>query len=190
MCPRFQLHGPSGIVADGRIVPYYVRWTDGTGDLKPVYKWRIFGAAELVGGQGTMIAEVKVSAPGNNTVSVEIGGMPEGCENTASETLGIDLGPEAIKLDEYTGPLTRITKRQVGGVLRALKENPGSHLFVALSGGKQDPKGSISRKRKILDRDLLSDKDTSSVTIVEHLGRTDDKLSIWIVPPGAPLPYQ
>ncbi len=191
-CPGFHLRGPNGIPANGQIILFFVRWNDGTGDIKPVYKWNVAGSGEFVGGQGTPVAEVKVFAGSNFTVSVEIAGLPAGCRNTAAETGVIDLGPVASKLEEYTGPLTRIPKSQMEGILKTLKENPGSQLFVVLSGGNQDPQRTISRKRKVLEKDLLSKFETSPpVTIIEQLQGKEDKLSIWLVPPGAaPPPYR
>lgn len=190
-CPGFHLRGPKGIPANGQVIPYFVRWNDGTGYIKPVYKWNVVGSGELVGGQGTAEAEIKVFVGNNFTVFVEIAGLPVGCPNTASETGVIDPPPVASKLGEYSGSLTRMPKDQMEGILKALKEYPGSQLFVVLSGGNPDPQRAIKSKRKVLERDIFSQFEAAPpVTIIEQLQGKEDKLSIWLVPPGATPPYQ
>ena len=189
-CPRFQLRGPAGIVQDGKVEPWFVRWLDSTEDLRLGYKWTVAGAAEFVSGQGTPVAEVKVFAGrSNNTVSIEITGLPAGCPSTAAETFAIDPPPVAEKLAEFTGALTRIPKSHLEWMLKAMRNNPGSQIFVVVSGGASNPTRSLRSKRSVLERDLFSEFEvTPSVTIVEHLGRSDDKVVIWLVPPGAAPP--
>lgn len=177
------------MVRDGTIVRWFVKWGDGNSQLRPDYQWSVAGAAELTAGQGTPTAEVKVSARGNNTVFIRITGLPPQCPNTASETLAIDLGPTASKLEEFTGPLARIPKTHIDQLLKALNENPGSHLYVFVSGKTGQTISSIKRKRNVVTRDLvLAFRGDAPVTIVENMRRRDDKLVIWLVPAGAPLP--
>jgi hypothetical protein len=114
-CPQFYVQGPYGMVTGGGIAPFYVRWVDADGQPKTRYVWKV-SAGEIIAGQGTQVIEVKTPNGGYFTVLVEIGGLPARCPNIASETTGGDPPPAAERLQEYTGPLTRITKSKSSGL--------------------------------------------------------------------------
>jgi len=107
-CPTLIVRGPSGNKPKDKPARY-TAVVDANGKvLNLEYEWAATARGEertpIVSGQGT--AEVEVFMTGlEPTVMVKVRGFPIGCPNTASETLIIDLTPQASILDQFRGSL-------------------------------------------------------------------------------------
>jgi hypothetical protein len=81
---------------------------------------------------------------GTVVVTAKIGGLPVGCSNEASEAVAIHRAPEAIKLDEFRGPLSQIQQSRIEFIKALIINNPSSQLYVFV-GFRQ---GRIEEKRQ------------------------------------------
>ena len=98
-CPQFSVACPDSI--DTSPVTFAVRTGDDLSN-KRTFKWTVWGG-EITGGQGTSSITVDVTGFGGKsiTATVEVGGLPDGCGNTASCSLIVCTPPPARKFDEY-----------------------------------------------------------------------------------------
>lgn len=186
-CPQIDVRGPSGIVAPGETMTFTVNVT-GFSSEKLVYKWTI-STGEIVNGQGTPTITVKTSREFGGTTptaTVEISGLPKGCPATDSEATIWDPPPEARKIDEFSGSISRIETRRIDAITEAIENDPMARLYIIIG-----QKNSRIRDRKIKAiSDLLVKKrriDADRITIVEILSE-EDSTHIFIVPPGASNP--
>ncbi|HEY2866941.1 MAG TPA: hypothetical protein VGJ02_07610 [Pyrinomonadaceae bacterium] len=85
-CPTLEVTGPSGITPAGGIMPFVVLISDPK-LRKLTFEWRV-NAGNIVEGQGSRV--VKVRAPAGRstiTANVRVGGLPQGCHDTASASV-------------------------------------------------------------------------------------------------------
>lgn len=91
-CPSIEVTGPSTISSPGDTIEFRAGVTNYAHPEKLSYKWTV-SLGDIVKGQGTSTIRVKKPedrAGSNVTATVEISGLPAGCENRASETEPID----------------------------------------------------------------------------------------------------
>lgn len=91
-CPSIEVIGPSTISSPGDTIEFKAGIKNYAHPENLSYNWLV-SLGEIVKGQGTSAIQVKKpedSAGSNVTATVEIIGLPAGCENKASETEPID----------------------------------------------------------------------------------------------------
>lgn len=185
-CPSLLVLGPSGIIKPGEVGNYAARVQTQGKESDLQYKWTV-SRGEIVSGQGTGKIEVRNPEGWSMTVSVEVGGFPVGCPNTASETAGAPLQvPQAKKLADIPGPLSHAS---FSGEVDALNQDATAQLYVFLSGSKRSRSRSLEQKRKLVLANIAPAVEGGSgrITIVSET-ETNDKAVFWLVPAGATPP--
>lgn len=83
-CPKLVITCPDELPESGKTYVVKVR-VDGANQTKKLsYKWSV-SSGEIVDGQGTSTLKVRFTKPWESlTATVEVGGLPDGCGNTAS----------------------------------------------------------------------------------------------------------
>lgn len=89
-CPTIVVEGPSGVTPIGK----QMKFTANINAVNPklTFEWAVERGV-ITDGQGSNAISVVGNEPGTTvTVSVKIGGLPDGCKDTAAESAPIDLG--------------------------------------------------------------------------------------------------
>lgn len=139
----------------------------------------------MVRGQGTTQIEVPFTYD-NITATLKIIGLPEGCPSTASETVSIDPAPTAIKLDESSGPVSKLPNTLFVSIRQQMNEIPNARLFISVSASK-----TTTRKSKISQlttRLALKANGLDGRAKIVTSDRKDDTVVFWLVPQGAADP--
>jgi len=85
-CPKLTITCPDELPKSGKTYLVKVRVEGADPTKKLSYKWSV-SSGEIVDGQGTSILKVRFTKPWESlTATVEVGGLPTNCENTASCT--------------------------------------------------------------------------------------------------------
>ena len=158
-----------------------------TANLK--YNWSV-SAGEIVSGQGTPTITVDTTALGgqNVTATVEIDGLPAGCNRTESCTLPpIEYMPSTRLFDKYGDISEHDEQVALDNFAVALKSEPGAtgYVFLFGAGKPADSKARLKRIRKYLVSE--GGIEPSSIETVDG-GGGKFTIELYVRPTGAPLP--
>lgn len=182
-CPQISVDGPSGFVERGRLAIFSAHFRGIDKRLKLRYKWSV-STGEIVSGQGTKT--IAVRQPDEPiAVTFDVIGLSAGCAHLASETEIVDRGPQPIRLDSFSGPVSQINPARFDRIKEILRQNRSSQLLIYLSHSKQHQSVDIEAWRKGVFHDLTSPKEDYRITFVEIEMADDDRAEIWLIPPGA-----
>lgn len=138
-CPKLEVIGPQGITVPGDNMTF--RAVVSPVDPKLEYSWTISKSERsslggvIVSGQGTpaIVASTDRTLDVQSiTATVEVDGLPQGCERVAHETAGIASSRvgHVYPLDEF-GDLPRNDQRgRLDLFLHELRQNPNNRGFV------------------------------------------------------------
>lgn len=156
VCPVLDLTGPAGLTPSGEIATFAATTNSTTENLK--FEWTVT-AGTIEKGQGTAIAEVRmpmVPPIGLLTVQVKATGLPDGCADTSSETIGVGGKAGQVTIDEYgeiaaNDELGRldIVAFQAGQKLRSV-------IVVVVSKAKKERDGTIETRIARIRKQLMS----------------------------------
>jgi hypothetical protein len=160
-----------------------------TGTPSIEYQRTVTFQGKIIKGQGTPEIDVLPALSGI-TATVELTGLPTNCENTASESLEWLENPRAVRVDEFIGPLPKISAGRFADIVKMVLSNRSAQLLVVISGTQENSAASIKKKRQfILDqiaRKMGEDGGMRITYVDSDMG--DDRVVIWLVPPGAEAP--
>lgn len=186
-CPKVWVVG-GGFPAPGEPIPYRVIIEPAEKAVGLSYLWKVVtrdGELGMVRGQGTTQIEAPFTYD-NLTAMVKVIGLPDGCPNEASETVGITPGHVADKLNESRGNVSKFPESMFNSVRLQIAQNPTALLFISVSAGKS---GSARSKISLLNRRLaLKANGLDGRTKIVTSNRKDDKITFWLVPAGANFP--
>jgi hypothetical protein len=156
---------------------------------KITYEWTV-EKSTITEGQGTSTIKVIGSEPGSTiTASVKIGGLPAGCENTASESGPVNflIGCGA-PLDEWSQLKPNEIRAHMDVFFAELSNNP-DNLGVVLLTVKDDETLDPTNKRLQLLVKHAKFRKFDLERIVFKMERSEDvRTRLWRVPPGAEMP--
>ena len=184
-CPEMDLMGPALSVSVGEKLKFTLRVSNvgNYPDLK--YVWRATGG-EIVLGQGTPSIEIRRDEFTTLTAYVEIVGLPEGCPNTASESVHIERPPSPTKVGKWKrGDIfARLQQFQADMAI-----NPGDQGYIFIIRSDRSTPDSLNELRSAVLNFAPKDKngDSPRVTFVEAEG-PEELVEIWHVPPGSNNP--
>ncbi len=181
-CPLVTVYGPPRIVLAGETTRFSVQ-VNPVDDARPLtYKWSL-SSGVIKSGQGT--PDIEVVVPQNTlTVTVEVGGLPKNCPSVSSHTLPCYFGkPVPEQLVEIFGALTSKNLARIKEAIDKHQDRPNDQFYVIVSGTRQRK----SRDRKLTALKSLFKSDPSRAIYVLS-EKTDDKVTMWAVPPGATPP--
>lgn len=185
-CLKLEVVGPSGIVTRGENAVFSVgeplKRKDGL-----AFKWKITRGT-IIAGAGT--SEITVLADTKEpvatiTATVTVIGLPEGCENSASETAGVAILFHSYPIDEYIKIPYNDERGRLDVALAEMKrKNPNfQFLFVLKAPAKASNASLAARKRQIEKHIVVFRK--FSKTRLHFIRRESDDVStaIYILPP-------
>lgn len=192
-CPGIEFIGPAKSVKPGKLVEYIVHVETGGEEIKLEYIWAAVykdaetgkrKIAEIVSGQDTPRAKFRM--PGEDlTVSVIIGGIPEGCPMMASETVRVSLLPTEVLLEDFRGPLGNFDKARTEKIRAALRNHPGAILYVFV--GYKTAKSAKGAEKQAFVLKKFSNYSRYSI-VFSNVDDKGDILQIWLVKNGTRPP--
>src|SRR5687768_10037984 len=129
-CPMISVTGPAGIVARNHIATYTASvGIDENQKQNLKYIWST-STGEIVSGQGTASIEVRQPVDQSIVATVEIGGLPAGCPNSASEvSIGLP-SPVAVKIGQFSGTDLKSHELDLNEVVQMMNDHPNNQLYV------------------------------------------------------------
>ncbi len=187
ICPTVSVSGPAGFVEPNNPATFTVNVDTKGKELNLEYIWSI-SAGEIISGQNTPTLTVK-QPDGNLTVTVEVKGLPDGCPNTDSETAGgVDLPPQAEKLDEFSGSFARINKAGFKKIIAAVQNDQNAQLYICKKYKDDFSKIKIDKTSdKVKNYLLKAGIEADRIVFVDFPAKTGS-LEFWLVPVGATPP--
>jgi hypothetical protein len=185
-CPVISIRGPMELIKPGEIANYSVEAKEDK-DLNGLqYKWSV-SEGTIVSGQGTTAIEVR--QPNSNiTVTVEINGLPHGCERIFSDTGIWDAGPAITLLDHFTIPLGTIAADRIENIRHYAYSNPNAGIFLV---GHADNQAALKdlpvQTEKLIKQIMGQTTDGIYITNLDCQG-PDNFIDVWLAPPGATPP--
>lgn len=187
-CPTVSVLGPPGVPKPGKPVPFEATVKGEVDGLDLRFLWTAKDGA-IATGQGT--SKVGVYWPDwcfSLLVTVQVTGLPAGCPSTASEVAGVShcRPTEAVLIDEFVGPLSKITTARMDKIGLAVAKDPLARLYVVISGKPRSPRSYIRSKRAVLAKKLAHSRGPDSYRVVYvDSDKGDDRIKLWLVPAGA-----
>lgn len=181
-CPTISVEEPAGLSRPGESSSFSV--TVKPTESKLTYKWSV-SSGVIISGQGTPSIQVRFDEAHepSPTATVEIGGLPEECPKTASESTSIDRPPQPTKLDTFSLSLNSGDDGRLKSIARALSNEPTAQLYVLVPSNRSLWKPLVDRLSELIHGDLTGPR----ITIVEING-TNKIVEVWLIPPGATPP--
>jgi|KBSMisStandDraft_5_1062788.scaffolds.fasta_scaffold60727_2 hypothetical protein len=194
-CPDITINGPDRIVEPGGIASFKATLDEKGQNYRPKILWTISGSnnvGEIVGGQGTMAIDIKLSnAPaGSLTATISLEGLPNGCVATVSASMSMCGAPQPQLIGEFSSARDpKFDAAKVAEIAVAKEANPNAQMFVLMSS---TPNSSAAKKVKLIER--LRSKLTKNNRIasdditISTYSSSNASLKIYLVPPGADNP--
>jgi hypothetical protein len=192
-CPEIMVTGPATTVQPGDDMNFYVTVGNRlTSDYK--YRWTINGGF-ILNGQDTSMIRVGTGglANLNITASVMIGGLPEGCANSASKSGSILPLLQREPIDRFGKSTIGVVRAYLDSFLIGLINNPGSKGLIELRLNKN---WSYSQKYYFVklryDHLVYRKIDKTRVTFSVDLsgGYDEEETMLLMAPPEAEFPGQ
>jgi hypothetical protein len=180
-CPTISVEGLPRPPKAGELIPFTVMIKPT--ESKLAYTWSV-STGTIVKGQGTPTIKVRIRSDESlPTATVDIGGLPEECPRSASESLIYDPPPQLTKLDTLSLPLSSISEERFQKTADATNKDPTSQIYILVPSDKTVRDAFVARLDKYTHKGI----DPARITIVET--SPDNKIiEIWLVPPGATPP--
>lgn len=137
---------------------------------------------EILSGNGTH--EITLKMPnGKLTVSVIIGGMPEGCPQMVSESIKLLPGKQAELLLSHTGPIEKLYKGKYLDIHYRLAPEPSARLLIYIGGTHR----AAAAKEVYIKKHLSRYRDLDGIKFI-MTGPASDVVQFWLIPHGADEP--
>ena len=191
-CPTFSLTGPSAVPQKGETITFSVQVDEKAKNSNLEYVWST-SQGKIIEGQGTKVITVEWDLNPDMTATVEIKGLPEGCENSDSETVFVCSTPSSIMFDESEISSNQPGSEKLDTLISELKNNSDETAYFIIYPHKKDSPDEIKNKENYIRNYLLSNKIEADrlvfVTADNDEYESDDSvLRIWRVPAGATPP--
>lgn len=187
-CPTISITGPSAVPQEGEPVTFTVNIDENASDLKLNYVWSV-SDGKILEGQGTAVITVEQGQNGSPTVTVEIKGLPEGCENVFSESVPCGLKtPPAKLLDESMFSDSKIDSTKFDEIVAALNEDSSAQIYIIIYYDKKTSTAKIAQKEEEIRQIVKSKNIPPKSIIIVQSGGKEGSIKFWLVPAGATPP--
>lgn len=148
----------------------------------------------IINGQGTDTITVRANPDTNEftpTVTVELGGLAEGCNASDSETAMIFCRPLPRLIDSFDLKDISITSERLNNLISEIEVSSTGTVSIIIYSKGESPSKSVKKKEAFIKK-YLSDKKIADdrISIINSPDSEIDRIKIFIVPAGAesPLP--
>ena len=191
-CPTVSITGPSSNIPYGENLVFKAT-VDFPDSDKLRYEWSIDENSVIIDGQGKNVITVRAVKRDVITVTVDVAGLPEGCEASDSESTVTDCGGlPSLMIDEIGSLSDAITKERLDDWIKSLENDPKAKLYIISYNNKKFPPKEYKDRESFIEKHLL-DKNirTDRIVFIKDDINDDDmnnRMKIFIVPEGATLP--
>lgn len=157
-------------------------------DIK--YIWTV-SRGKILAGQGTPAIKTTWENPNHSIlVNVEIKGLPESCEKTASEIMNYEPPVQPEKIFESSLSNNKLLKVKNDMMIDSLKADPSAQLFVVFYFKESSSQNSIDQKIKRIENYLIDTNliDKDRISKVKTFSEKQEKVQFWLVPSGVMPP--
>lgn len=189
-CPKCEIIAPNSVVTIGNIGFFEVRGDENFKKLNLSYAWTITNGVIFAGQEtaGIFVAsyakeDVEIK------VSVKIGGLPIGCDNSISE-VGLFIGvPKPLLIDESgRAALPGNARGNLDMYFTQLQNDPSAEGFIVL---KAKTKSAVNEQiKKNSSHIFFRGQDSSRFVYRIIISQNDENTTYWIVPNGAEFPSE
>lgn len=187
--PSWEVTGPSGLTKAGETMTFTAN-VGGGGDY--TYNWSV-SSGTIESGQGTpsiTVRTTKEMASSNVTATVNVGGLPRdcNCQDTDSETAGVEKEDIPVLVDEFGNLKDDDVKARVDNFYIQLNNNPNAQGYAIIYGTAAQKKKLRAQIMKAINRPG-SGHDVNRITFVD--GPDDGsggKVKFYLVPAGVTPP--
>lgn len=186
--PMFSINCPVS-VNEGAPLYFNVNVDGSASDLKPTYFWKV-SPASISSGQSTPTIKVETKGQGNHIIRAFLSVGSSGLSRTATCATMVKAAPYAYKLDSYTTSALAFEEKEAHlrrFVLR-LKAGLEERAYI-IAYGETD---SAKEEAYLARRYLIEEHGIDAARIVIMRGgqrRKETVIELWVVQPGAPLPF-
>ena len=162
-------------------------------NARPSFNWTVKGGT-LTSGQGT--SSINVDTTGREsrealTATVEVGGLPAGCANTASCSTNVcGLPPTTRHVDSYGDMRSGDVKARLDNFAETVQDEPGAQGYLLCYGGRRGRRGE-AQARCDRAKDYLVDMrglPAERVVALDAGHREELVVELWVVPTGGHPP--
>jgi hypothetical protein len=184
-CPSIFVSGPAGIVMKGDTAVFSVAEPL---DRKQgvAFKWEI-SRGTIIAGAGTSEITVlanTVEPVTSITATVTVTGLPEGCENSASETAGVAILFHSYPIDEYIRTPYNDERGRLDLALAEMKQKaPNFQFLFVLKAPVKDSNASVAARKRQIEKHVVAFRKFSKARL-HFIRRESDDIStaIYILP--------
>ncbi len=191
-CPQIRVECPDTVKPD-EDVSFKVSVSDADPSVTLTFKWDVAGG-QISGGQDTdsITIDRKGFAGQALTATVEVGGLPDGCEGSNSCTITDfdQSGPIHRLIDTYGKVNFEQEEAHLDNFVTALRDEPGTQGYVIVYAGRRASAGEAA-KRGARARSYLVNKreiDPERLVVVDGGHREELTFELYVVPTGAQPP--
>ena len=191
-CPVVTVDCPTGsLIEAGTPVTFAANVSGMTGNLAPTYRWTVTDGT-ITSGQGTPTITVDTNGQAGRTLSatVELVGLPAGCQPTPSCAITLGKRPESGVFDRYTEIPRDDEKARLDNFAIQLQNEPGAQGYIVVYGGRRGRQGEAERRAARATEYLTSMRgiDPSRLRTLTPGFRESMETELWLRPTGAPEP--
>jgi hypothetical protein len=191
-CPELSVSCPTDQIEAGQPATVTANVSGGDPNASITYNWTV-SSGSISGGQGTPSITVDttgMTAGGQVTATVELGGVAPECNRTASCTFEVKKNPVPRKFDEYGNIAFNDEKARLDNFAIELQNEPGSQGYIIAYGGRR-ARANEAQARADRAKDYLVNTrgiDSGRLVTVDGGYKEDLTVELWIVPSGATPP--
>jgi hypothetical protein len=191
-CPVVSVDCPTGsLIEAGTPVTFTANVSGMTGNLSPTYRWTVTDGT-ITGGQGTPTITVDTNGQAGRTLSatVELVGLPAGCQPTPSCAITLGKRPESGVFDRYSEIPRDDEKARLDNFAIQLQNEPGAQGYIVAYGGRRGRQGEAERRAARAREYLTTTRgiDPSRLKTLTPGYRESTETELWLRPTGAPEP--
>ncbi|MDQ3321986.1 MAG: hypothetical protein M3525_06085 [Acidobacteriota bacterium] len=189
-CPTISVTGPSVMEITNEPLIYTATVGKEIENYKVQYKWTVANGniIERPGIFTVKVLQSNTAVAKGLTVQFEVTGLPEGCSNTASESMIIEPPPVATLIEILPTFVSRLEKAEVFEKLRALDNDPTAQIYIIFRHKKNTSQKTIKlTEQKLFDSLIKAGIKKERITLIKD-SATDESIQFWLVPAGAEVP--
>lgn len=192
-CGIVEIEGPAK-VAQGQPLLFKVKINGVSHSTKTELRWKL-SAGTITAGQGTDEISIDTAGLAGNDViaTVELSGVPLGCNGSASKTTQVELGAPACglpsKFDEYGDIKFEDEKARLDNFAIYLLNDPLAVGYIIMTAGQETYENEATERLNRARSYLVNVRKVDGIQLVTvDCGFTSDlTVSFYIAPPGADL---
>jgi hypothetical protein len=181
-CPQIEIVGPPAVIETGEDMKFSVSVNQAAAGSKLKYSWSI-DRGSIINGQETERIVVATDGVDDTTITatVEIDGLPAGCQKTFSDTGVVVTGGHPSVFDEFGEIPGDDIRARIDAFLISLQNNPDAYGYIINYGSPEK----IAAREKLIAGHVDFRRFPVSAIHFKDGGREDKiRTRLYILPAG------